>query len=232
MSRTPLTLTEANMLIQPLVGLPVSLPWKGYGSAIFLELGNLAPPKRSGYHNNGEAYISIEWDWRVESGTTVQFGSSNSRPDIKRGIEGLRGVSIETISIHGEVPELFIQFSNSQRLMSAAMVTGNPEWSIKLPNTTWVSCEGGVVYVGDGSGTETTAEEKATIAHADSTAKRWGTPVSEPIKGRCDNCKWFVRIDGEFSLLDFGACTSSASPFDGRVAKVSSGCGMFQHEET
>ena len=232
MTHTPLTLAEANILVQILVGLPVSLPWKGYGSAIYLELGKLTPPKRPGYHDNGEACISVEWDWRVEEGSTIQFGSSNSRPDIKHGIEGLCGVSIEKILIHGQLPELLIQFSNAQRLMSAAMVTGDPEWSIKLPNADWVSCVGGVIYVGDGSGAETTAEEKATIAHAEITAKRWGTPVAEPIEGRCDNCKWFVRIDGDFSLLDFGACTSNASPFDGRIVNVSSGCGVFLHEET
>jgi len=160
MSRTPLTLAEANLLVQPLVGLPVSMPWKGYGSAIFLELGNLVQPKRSRHHPNGEANISIEWDWRVEEGSTVKYGSSNSRPDIKCGIEGLRGVSIEEILIHGQVPELLIQFSNAQRLVSSVMVTGDPAWSIKLPDANWVSCVGGVVYVGDGSGSETTAEEK------------------------------------------------------------------------
>ena len=232
MSRTPLTLAQANLLVQQLVGLPVSLPWKGYGSAIFLELGKLAPPERSARHDTGEACISLEWDWRVEEGAAVLYGSSNSRPDIMCGIESLRGSSIEKILIHGQVPELFIQFSNAQRLMSAVMVTGDPEWSIRLSDTHWMSCEGGVVYVGDGSRAGPTAEEKATNAHAESTAERWGAPVAEPLKGRCDNCKWFVRIDGDFSLLDFGACTSSASPFDGRVVNVSSGCGMFRHEET
>jgi len=233
MPRTPLTLAEANSLVQPLVGLPVSLPWKGYGSAIFLELGSLAPLQHSRqHHNKGEACISIEWDWRIEEGAKVLYGSSNSRPDIERGIEGLRGVSVEKLLVHGQVPELLIQFSNGQRLMSAAMVTGDPEWSIRLPEATWVSCEGGVVYVGGGSGTGTTAEEEATFAHAERTAKRWGVPVAEPNKGRCDNCKWFVCIDGEGHLLDFGVCTSSASPFDGRVVNVASGCGAFLHEET
>lgn len=232
MSRTPLTLAAANLLVRPFVGMPVTLPWKGYGSAILLELGNLAPPKGSGYHNNGEACISIEWGWRVEGGSTVQYGSSNSQSDIKCGIESLRGTSIEKILIHGQVPELLIQFSNAQRLMTAAMVTGDPEWSIRLPDKSWMSCEGGVVYVGDGSGPETTAEERATIAHAKNTAERWGAPIAEPIEGRCDNCKWFVRIDGDFDLLDFGACTSSASPFDGRVVNVKSGCGVFLNDET
>lgn len=160
------------------------------------------------------------------------YGSSNSRSEIKDGIERLRGASIERIFIHGQVPELFIQFSNAQRLMSAVMVTGDPQWFIELSESTWVSCESGVIYIGDGSGTEITAEEKAASTRAERTAKRWGAPIAEPVKGRCSNCKWFVCIDGEFSLLDFGVCSFSASPFDGRVVNVASGCGRFLREET
>lgn len=83
MSRIPLTLREANKLIQSLVGLPISLPWKGYGSTIFLEIGNLASLKRSRNHQDGEACISIDWDWRVECDSMVKYGSSNSGPSIK-----------------------------------------------------------------------------------------------------------------------------------------------------
>lgn len=55
--RTRVTVTEANHLLQPLAGLPVSLPWKGYGSAIFLELGEMAPlqhARRRGARASGQ----------------------------------------------------------------------------------------------------------------------------------------------------------------------------------
>src|SRR5882724_10666570 len=81
-----LPIEEVQTLIRPLIGLVVSLPWKGYGSAIFLELGRLAPleyPRQR--HNEGEACISVQWDWRVESKTKVLYGSSNSGPNIEEG---------------------------------------------------------------------------------------------------------------------------------------------------
>ena len=63
---------EFHAMVQPLVGLTVALPWKGYGSTIFLELGQLSPlESKRQHHNKGEACISVEWDWRVENGTTV-----------------------------------------------------------------------------------------------------------------------------------------------------------------
>src|SRR5438876_852462 len=78
---------EFQELIQPLLGLTVSLPWKGYGSAIFLELGSLAPlESQRRHHNKGEACVSVEWDWRVEAEAEVLYGSSNSRPKIEAGI--------------------------------------------------------------------------------------------------------------------------------------------------
>jgi hypothetical protein len=65
-------LEEFEALVRPVLGLTVSLPWQGYGSAIFLELGRLlsleSPNRR---YNEGEACIALSWDWRVESGAAV-----------------------------------------------------------------------------------------------------------------------------------------------------------------
>jgi hypothetical protein len=161
MSRTPLTLDEANFLIRPLVHMPISLPWKGHGSAIFLELGNLAPLERPRQrHQNGDATIYIGWDWRVEEGSRVLYGSSNSKPEIEDGIDALVGITIKSLTIQGSVPELSIEFSNGARLMSAAMCTDTSEWDIRLPGTVWVSCVDGIVYSGDGAAIGLTPEER------------------------------------------------------------------------
>src|SRR5580658_524949 len=53
-------------------GMEVSLAWKGYGSAIFLELGRLSPPRQPrGQHEQGEACLCVEWDWRVENASSI-----------------------------------------------------------------------------------------------------------------------------------------------------------------
>ncbi len=205
----------------------MSLPWKGYGSAIFLELGRLAPLKEGRHHQCGEACIFFEWDWRVEEASKVLYGSSNSRPKIEKGVSGLRGTKIENISVFGAVPELILDFSNGLRLRSMVMVSGDPQWNIRLPNNSWLSCESGRLYAGDGRGSGMMAEEAAMFDRADAIAQRWGTPVSEPKTGNCAGCKWFVRIDGDGSLLDFGVCANSASPFDGRAVNCSSGCAAY-----
>ena len=97
--------------LDKLFGLPVSLAWSGYGSAIFLELGKLFPiGKTRKYHQSGEACIDISWDWRCEKGNKVLFGSSNNHPEIDNGIKKLKNKIIKSINLVGKVKELEIIF--------------------------------------------------------------------------------------------------------------------------
>jgi hypothetical protein len=85
-----------------------------------------------------------------------------------------------------------------------------------------------MVCVDYGGGFEVSADEEATIERAKDTAQRWGRPVFEPVEGLCRDCSWFVRLDGDICLLDYGVCTSIASSLDGRIVNVDSGCSTFQ----
>jgi hypothetical protein len=219
---------EFTRLVKPLAGLVVSRPWIGAGSAIFLELGDLTPLEwRGQLYPKGEACISVEWDWRVEDGVSVLYGSSNSRPRISRGIASLQGTRAQSLSVVGEVPELFVVFSNGQCLRSMVMVTGDPEWSVRLLDGRYVYPKSGTLLLGEGGGYSMTEQEKQAFAVAEQTAARWGKPVAEPVAGKCGQCEWFVPIDGEGHLLDYGVCLSKSSPFDGRAVNRAGGCPAF-----
>lgn len=214
-------------LVEPLVGLTVALPWKGFGSAIFLELGKLQPVESTRRdHTQGEACVSIEWNWRVEQASSVLYGSSNSGPRIQRGIAGLQGLTIAGLSITGQVPELTVTFTNGSILRSMVMLTGNPEWSIKLPDGRWVFARAGQLHLGQGS-SDTSEEEEKAFNLAESTAARWEIPLAQPALGHCLRCTWFVPIDGQGHLLDYGVCTSGTSPFDGKAVNCASGCPAY-----
>jgi hypothetical protein len=229
MADVALTIDAVRELIHPMVGLPVSLPWKGYGSAIFLELGQLAPLKTPRQrHNNGEACIAVEWDWRVESEASILFGSSNSGPEIDQRIAALKGTTVQGLSIVGQIPEILVLFSNELCLRSMVMATRHPEWSIKLPDGRWVYATAEGLFVGTGvSGIS--KQERATFTLAECTANRWGIPSVEPKGGSCMGCNSFVRLDGNGHLLDYGVCISASSPFDGRAVNLESGCPSFKH---
>lgn len=218
------SITEFETLVQPLIGLTVALSWKGYGSTVFLALGELTlADSKWGRRADGEACISVEWDWRVERGATVLYGSSSSGPQIERGICGLQGSTVEGISVVGAVPELTVSFSGDYCLRSMLMTAGDPRWSVKVQDGRWIYARGGELLVGAGEPDVSEAETQA-FAVAERTAARWGNPLAEPVRGECRQCISFVPIDGEGRLLDYGVCISSESPFDGKAVKCTSGC--------
>ena len=74
-------------------------------------------------------------------------------------------------------------------------------------------------------------EERAAFDLAERAAARWGTPIIEPTPGACDDCAFFVPLDGEGHLLDYGACMAESGPFDGRIVRGDSGCPSFRSGE-
>jgi hypothetical protein len=203
--------------VRVLQGLEVSLAWKGYGSAIFLELGR---------HEQGEACLCVEWDRRVENGSSILFGSSDTRPEIADGIRGLQGSRVDDIAAVGAVPEILASFSNEQRLRSMAMTIGDPQWGVRLPSGSWLSAKGGALWL-DAKSEGSPDEYAKEIKMAEDARGRWGVPTAEPVKGRCDACDCFRRLDGDFALLDYGVCIAEKSPFDDRVVDRFSGCPAF-----
>jgi hypothetical protein len=210
-----------------LVGLRISRPWKGYGSAIFLELGKLseAPGIRRG-SVTGEACISVEWDWRLELGSSIACGSSNSGPAIHEGLKLLRDATITSIEIEGRVPELIVRISTGHVLRSMAMVRGDPQWRIRVRKDSWLYAKAGSLIVGNGT-EEAPESEIAAFSLAESAVSRWGVPSAEPQLGACTECRFYVALDGNGHLLDYGCCTSDRSPFDGHAVYFKSGCAAF-----
>lgn len=214
-------------LISPLLGLPVSHPWRGYGSSIFLELGDLQPPDYPHLSQpNGEACIVVDCEWRVSDNDKILFGSSNSGPQIDKALSRLSGLLIKKMDLFATPPELSVGFSNGNTLQSMAMVSGRPRWSIKIPDGNYLFYENSsfVRAAGDEPLGVLTEEENEIMNWADKTASRWGKPSVEPKLGDCVNCRYFVQLDGEFDFLDYGICTIPDGPLDGHAVNVSSGC--------
>lgn len=122
---------EFQNLTRCLVGLPVSHAWRGYGSAVFFEFGEL---RRDGRRQaKGEATAMIEWSWRVEKPRSVMFGSFSGERKIAHGLQSLVGREVLEATVEGRLPELVIRLSDGLWIHSFTTVEGHPGWTLFLP---------------------------------------------------------------------------------------------------
>jgi hypothetical protein len=144
---------EFRSLVAPILGLPISRPWRGYGSALFLELGELhdeplLPSRRrpeGDTSQKGQATIMIEWSWRVERARSIAFGSWSTERRMTNGVARLVGHRIEAIDIVGRLPEVLVQLSDGLWLQTFNTSEGQPEWTVFLPDESWVTVIAGHV---------------------------------------------------------------------------------------
>ena len=136
--------TDLESMKENIVGLPISYSWRGHGSAIFLEFGNLTKdPKRQ--HPKGEYSLMLDCGWRAEGAKSILCGSFSEKGAIDSQLEQLLGESVAGIEIYGNLPELVVFLSSGLRLASFTADEGQPEWTIFLPDSSWLCCVDGSV---------------------------------------------------------------------------------------
>jgi hypothetical protein len=122
-----ITENQLRELIEPFLGKPISRSWQGYGSALFLEIGELKDEK-------GQLSIMIEWSWRVEKDQLIWFGSWSDEEIIENYIPKLNGCVLKNISTFGRLPEISISLSDNIWVNSYATSEGHPEWALFFNN--------------------------------------------------------------------------------------------------
>lgn len=218
-------------LALPLIGIEVARAFQGYGSAALLDLGRLTPGRQG---RRAEALLMLEWDWRFETDSEIVFGSSSSNPDVDAGLAQLEGQRLVAVSLEGRLPELVVELSGGLRARSCSCREGDPRWGLRLPDETWLHFVEGVLQhtrLENVMPWELPAEERAAFDHARATAERWGDKAVPGALGCCNDCAYYVRLDGTGNFLDYGVCSSPRSLFDGRVVSFRSGCAAFVASE-
>ena len=148
-------LTDHSAFLASFIGLPVSHVWRGYGSALFVELGELTPTRvrRDGSPGNpeGEMSLMIEWSWRIERPRSILCGSFSEETTWPRAFAKLVGSTVKNVTIFGRLPEVSLAFSNGLHLSSFMTADGQPQWVLfdrRKPTTSWLAVERGVVSYG------------------------------------------------------------------------------------
>jgi len=141
-------------LTRQIIGLPVSRTWRGYGTAIFFELGKLSEhrKRRDGSISLwGEVTIDLEIGWRVERKQSIYFGSSSGHWRINNCLDKLQGLKIVNITLQGRLPELIVELSNGIWLHSFSTWEGQPDWTLFFnnysPNRQWLFSKRGNIIL-------------------------------------------------------------------------------------
>lgn len=144
-----ITREQFHNLTRPLIGLPVSKTWRGFGSAIFFEFGELTIHQKQRENGimresaQGQSGVMLEWSWRVERPKSILFGSWSHNRTITSKLAKLQGLTILEIAIEGRLPELVIQLSGGHWVHSFSTVGGQPEWCLFLDreatDTRWIT---------------------------------------------------------------------------------------------
>jgi hypothetical protein len=117
----------------PMIGLPLSRLWQGYGSAIFLEFGSVQPRRRrdgSPGNPRGEWTLMIEWSWRIEGKRRIWCGSWSDGERWPRVFARLQPATVTSISLVGRLPEISLSLSNGLHVMSMMTAEGDPAWAL------------------------------------------------------------------------------------------------------
>lgn len=141
----PVILAAAKALVEPIIGLTVSRPWRGHGLALFLEFGR----SRRKYHSGrvrGKAGVMLDPGWRVERHRSIAFSADDTHGKIDSAIRALRGRTVERIEFEGTLPELVIHLDDGWRLRTFGLWRGQPVWALFLPDETWLCVRRGRLY--------------------------------------------------------------------------------------
>ncbi len=116
-----------------LIGLPVSHVWRGYGSALFVEFGELhSQKKQDGTMANpiGDITLMIEWSWRIEKTRSILGGSWSNQKRWSGMFKKLIGAYVIDVQLIGHIPEIEISLSNDLRIVSFMTSEGQPAWAL------------------------------------------------------------------------------------------------------
>lgn len=126
-----MTTDRFNDFTRSLIGIQVSHAWRGHGSAVYIELGDLvARTKRDGTAGQplGEVTLGLDWSWRFEHQNSIICGSCSEDEIWLKTVGLIPGESIEAIDLCGHLPEITVSLSNGYRVLSFATDVGQPGW--------------------------------------------------------------------------------------------------------
>lgn len=148
---------EFDAFAATLASLSITHVWRGYGSAIFIEIGKLSPrSRRDGSPGNpeGEVSLGVEWSWRIEDRASIVCGSWSEEERWEPALDLLRNAQIARCDLFGAIPEVVIVTEAGIRFLSFSTTDGQPQWHMvdrRNGPARWFTVRQGQLHLGDGT---------------------------------------------------------------------------------
>lgn len=140
-----------------LISQPVSHVWRGYGSAIFIELGHLTPKRRkdgTAANPEGEVSLGVEWSWRIEDARAIICGSWSEENLWEPALDRLKNTHIARCEVFSVLPEIALTTDTGLRFLSFSTTDGQPGWHFvdrRDGPARWFTVRDGQIHLGDGT---------------------------------------------------------------------------------
>ena len=144
-------------LCNDLIGMPISYIWRGYGSEIFIEIGDLSSiQNRDGSPGHPEGVISlgVEWSWRIEDSRSIICGSWSEEALWEPALDQLRKTEIAGCEAIGFLPEIAVTTTEGLRFVAFSTTDGQPQWHLvdrRDGTARWFTVRDGQIHQGDGT---------------------------------------------------------------------------------
>jgi hypothetical protein len=146
-----------NSLCNDLIGMPISYIWRGHGSAMFIEIGDLSPKQRrdgTPGHPQGDISLGVEWSWRVEDARSIACGSWSEESLWEPALDRLRNAEIIGCESFGFLPEIAVTTTAGLRFITFSTTDGQPQWHLidrRGEKARWFTVRDGRLHLGDGT---------------------------------------------------------------------------------
>jgi hypothetical protein len=118
--------------LAPIIDKAANNCWLGYGSALFLEFGQLRQEKETPRHPTGEwTLTSDKILWRVESNGRAVGGSEDDRSTMEAAVRELQGKTLISSQSMEPSGDSILTFSDGVILRAFALLTNsNTQWEL------------------------------------------------------------------------------------------------------
>lgn len=223
--------------LKPILNLACAQAKLGYGGVLHIDLGDLVehyhPKLKRKFHGIWQVR-SHSGTWRIYNNLGLVAGDYDDEPVLEAAIGQLANHRLLAVELSDCSSDTRLRFSDSLFVDFLEASSTEVNWETIGPG----------VQISFGPGPNPTfsrpdevrpgltLEEIQLNAHADKCAKRW-KPVVPPEaadKQSCSRCAYYMPLRGLWYFWDYGLCTNPASPFDGKVTNVGTGCAKYAAE--